>query len=161
MRLLAVLIAALATAAAAPAAVTISASPVSATAAAVTLNGDDQVATFTVTFAISGVTKALGYNATAWAPAPVSALGSLGALRITAAPALTCTQGGCTTGTNSVTYPLTLGTSAPTATKIFNAAANSANKNQQAVVTFAVPVAASTFPGTYTTTLTVNVADGP
>ena len=154
-------LAALALCGAASAAIGISASPTSVTASAVTLNGNDQSSTFSVTFAISGVTQALGYNATAYAPVPTSGGNSLSALRITSAPTMSCTQGSCTTGTNNVTYPLTLGTASGTATKIFNATAASANKNQQAVVTFTIPVTADKYPGTYTTTLTVNVADGP
>lgn len=143
------------------AAIGLTATPTSAVASAVTLNGDDQSSTFTETLAITGVTQSLGYNVTAWAPLPsVSGL-TLGALRA-GAPTLSCTQGGCTTGTNGVTgYPITLGTSSGAAVKIFNATANSANKNQQAVVTFAIPVTADELPGTYTTTLTLTVANGP
>jgi hypothetical protein len=147
--------------AAATGAVGISVSPTSATASAVTLNGDDQDSTFTETIAVSGVTQSLGYNVTAWAPVPTVSGKTLSALEA-GAPALSCTQGSCTTGTNSVTgYPLTLGTTSGAAVKIFNATAGSANKNQQAIVTFTIPVNADELPGIYTTTLTLTVANGP
>jgi hypothetical protein len=143
------------------AAISISATPTTATASAVTLNGDDQSATFTETLAIGGVTQSLGYNVTAWAPVPAVGALTLSALKA-GAPTLSCTQGSCTTGTNSVIgYPLVLGTTSGAAVKIFNATAGSANKNQQAIVTFSIPVTADRLPGTYTTTLTLTVADGP
>jgi hypothetical protein len=138
------------------------ATPASTTLAAVTLNGDDQTVSWNETVAVSGVTQSLGYNVTAWAPVPVSGSNSLAALRVNTAPTLSCTQGSCTTGTNSVTtYPVVLGTSAGAATKIFGATVNTANKNQQAIVTFTIPVAADRYPGTYTTTITLSVANGP
>ena len=156
------LVSALGIAAAADAAIGITASPASVTAPAVTLSGDDQTTTWSVTLTISSVTKALGYNVTAWAPLPASGSSTLGGLTVDSAPTLSCTQGGCTTGTHSVTtYPVALGTTSGTAAKILGATVNTANKNQQAVVAFTVPVTADELPGTYTTTVTLIAADGP
>lgn len=142
--------------------ISITATPAAAVAPAVTLNGDDQTTSWSETIAVSNVTQSLGYNVTAWAALPTSGSNTLGAIRVASAPALSCTQGSCTTGTNSVTtYPVVLGTTSGTAVKIFGATAGSANKNQQAVVAFAIPATAATLPGVYTTTITLTVADGP
>ena len=158
---IAALVLALALPGSAAAAIGITVTPTSATGTPVTLNGDDQSSTFTETIDVSGITQSSGYNVTAWAPVPTVSGKSLAALQADA-PTLSCTQGGCSTGTNAVTgYPLTLGTSAGAAVKIFNATAGTAKKNQQAVVTFTIPVTADELPGTYTTTLTLTVADGP
>jgi hypothetical protein len=141
--------------------IAITAAPATAVASPVTLNGDDQSSTFTETIAVSGVTQSQGYNVTAWAPVPTVSGKTLSPLQA-GAPTLSCTQAACTTGTNSVSgYPLVLGTSAGAAGIIFNATAGSAKKDQQAVVTFTIPVTADKLPGIYTTTLTLTVADGP
>ena len=152
---------ALPSSAATGATIAVSATPASATASAVTLNGDDQSSTFTETITVTTVTQSLGYNVTAWAPAPTVSGRTLSQL-LAGAPALSCTQAACSTGTNSVSgYPLTLGTTSGAAVKIFNATAGSPKKDQQAIVTFTIPVTADKLPGIYTTTLTLTVADGP
>ena len=79
-------------------------------------------------------------------------------------PTRACDSGStCTLATNSVTYPYTLpaGASAPTATKVFNAAANSGEGNQTVTVTWSLAVPATAVPGTYTSTWTISLASGP
>jgi hypothetical protein len=136
------------------------------TSVSVTLNGDDQVATFSVTSTVTATTNA-GWNLTAWAPAPTGTPGALAALTVTAQSTPTCGSGTCTVSVptaaiTGISWPLALGTTAGTATKFWNAALNTGNnKNQFVATVFGVPVRASAFPGTYTTTLTVAVATGP
>ena len=69
----------------------------------------------------------------------------------------------CTLATNAITYPYALpaaGT-APVATKIYNAAANTGMANQTVTPTFHVAIPANTLAATYTSTWTISLVSGP
>jgi hypothetical protein len=86
----------------------------------------------------------------------------LAAITIQSTPSDTCDTT-CTTATNSVGFPYTLpanGT-APTATKLFNAASTTGVGNQTILPTFTVAIPAATFAGTYSSTWTLTLASGP
>jgi hypothetical protein len=74
-----------------------------------------------------------------------------------------CATGTCTNPTNSIAYPLAVpaGASAPTAVKLFNAAANSGMGKFTVTPTVQVAIPANTYAGTYTSTVTVAVVSGP
>ena len=72
----------------------------------------------------------------------------------------------CTLATTNVTFPYTLpaGTTAPTATTLFNATANTGMGNQTVTPTFSVALPANTYApagGSYSSTWTVTYASGP
>ena len=76
----------------------------------------------------------------------------------------TCAGGTtCTNPTNAITYPLAVpaGSSAPTAVKLFNAAANTGMGSFTVTPTVQVAIPANAYAGTYTSTVTVAVVSGP
>src|SRR5439155_5241632 len=86
------------------------------------------------------------------------------ATTVQSAPTVTCDSGyTCTLATNSVTYPYTVpaGATAPTATKLFNAAANTGTGNETLTPTFRVTIPANAYVGTYTSTWTLSLVSGP
>ncbi len=142
--------------AAARAAFSISVLPATVTSSAVTLNGVDQTSTFAATITVSGAVNT-GWNITAWAPLPTSGSNTLGTLVVPSQPTLgACSGGGCSLPTpTGITWPVTVGTTAGGATKIYNADVSTGKGTNTVNVTFNIPVLASALPGTYTTTLTV------
>lgn len=84
---------------------------------------------------------------------------------VAATPAVACVAGTtCTNPTNAVTYPplgVPAGATAPTAVKLFNAAANTGLGSFTVTPTVGVFVPASTFAGSYSSTLTVSIVSGP
>ena len=86
----------------------------------------------------------------------------LTATTVTAAPTDAC-DATCTLATNGVGYPYTVpaATTAPTATKLFNAASASGLGNQTVTPTFKVTVPAKSYAGSYSSTWTLTVASGP
>ncbi len=90
---------------------------------------------------------------------------STSATTVAGAPAVACGTGatGCVTATTTVSYPYSLpaaGT-APTATKLFNASANTGMGNQTVTPTWKLEVPPSTYAGTYTSTWTLSLVSGP
>jgi hypothetical protein len=86
------------------------------------------------------------------------------ATTIADAPTVACDAlSTCTAATNSITYPYTLpaATSAPTATKLFDAAANTGIGNQTVTPTWTLSVPSGTLAGTYTSTWTFSLVSGP
>jgi hypothetical protein len=81
---------------------------------------------------------------------------------VQSAPTDTC-DSSCTLATNSITYPYTLpaGSTAPTPTKLYNAAANTGVGNQTVTPTFSLAIPANAPAGTYTATWTFTLASGP
>ena len=86
-----------------------------------------------------------------------------------AAPAVAC-DGGSTcsvatpsTGGTAVTYPYTLpaGTTAPTATKMFSAAAGTGMGNQTASTAWSLAIPGNAHSGSYTSTWTLSLVSGP
>jgi hypothetical protein len=72
----------------------------------------------------------------------------------------------CTLATTNVSYPYTLpaATTAPTATTLFNATANTGMGNQTVTPTFTIALPANTYApagGSYTSTWTITYASGP
>jgi len=74
-----------------------------------------------------------------------------------------CASGTCTNPTNAVTYPVGVpaGTTPPTAVKFFNAAANTGLGSFTVTPTMGVFVPATSFAGSYSSTLTVSIVSGP
>jgi len=134
---------------------------------AATLSGVDQSVTTTQTFDVHDATgSGAGWNITATSTTFTSGSHTLATTAVTeaVAPADTCDASTtCTLATTTVTYPYTLpaATTAPTATKIFNASANTGLGDQSAVSTMALDVPASTTAGTYTSTWTYSLVSAP
>lgn len=130
--------------------------PASVTSSAVTLNGVDQTSTFTATVTVSGAT-ATGWNLKAWAPLPVSGANTLGALVVGSQPTLgACSGSGCNLPTpTGITWPVTLGTTSGTASKIYNASVSTGIGTNTVTITFTISVLAKAIAGSYTTTLTI------
>jgi hypothetical protein len=84
------------------------------------------------------------------------------ATMVTAATA-TAAAGNCDLPTNAVSYPLTLpaATTAPTAVKVFNAAANTGGGPLTVTLSFRLAFPASVYNGSYTSTWTFTIASGP
>jgi hypothetical protein len=163
-RLLLAWMVALLAAPAALGAIGVTASPTSESLS-VTLDGDDQVVTFTDTLAVSNESTA-SWNLTAWAAPPTGTAGTLSPLTVTALPTASCGPGTCTasvpsSATTSIAWPLVLGTSSGAASKFWVSASGSTNKTQSIATVFGVQVPAKALIGSYSTTLTVAVADGP
>jgi hypothetical protein len=127
----------------------------------VTLNGLDQQAVFDTTLTVTGG-GGTGWKITAWAPKPTSGSNSLSALYVASAPTATCTGNKCVRPTpTGISWPVTLGTTSSGAVKIYNAAAGTGTATDPIDVPFAADVAANTLTGSYTTTITVAISNGP
>jgi len=135
-----------------------------------TLNGTNQTATATQALDVSDATG----SGAGWSLSATSTTFSTGggtpillatnATTIASGPTRACDSGStCTLATNSVSYPYTLpaAASAPTATKMFNAAVNTGEGNETVTVTWSLAIPATTPPGTYTSTWTISLASGP
>jgi hypothetical protein len=135
-----------------------------------TLNGLDQTVSTTQALDVGDATgSGTGWNITTTSTTFSTGGGSphllsTTATSLTGAPTDACDASAtCTLATNSVAYPYVLpaaGT-APTATKLYNAAANTGLGNQTVTPTWRLSVPASTFAGTYTSTWTISLVSGP
>lgn len=132
-----------------------------------TLSGADQTLSATQALDIGDATgSGAGWNITVTSTTFTAGTHTLStsATTLTSAPAMACDTGAsCATATNSVSYPYTLpaGSTAPTATKLFDAAANTGMGNQTVTPTWKLAVPASTFAGTYNSTWTISLVSGP
>ena len=74
-----------------------------------------------------------------------------------------CASGQCTSPSNSVTYPVAVpaGSTAPSAVKFYNAAANTGMGKFTITPTIGVFVPGNSYAGTYTSTLTLSIVSGP
>jgi hypothetical protein len=135
-----------------------------------TLNGVDQTLSSNQALDVGDATgSGTGWNITATSTTFTTGGGtphllSTSATSITSAPSDTCDASAtCTTGTNAITYPYVLPAAsvAPTATKVFNAAANTGMGNQTVTAAWKLAVLASTYAGTYTSTWTISLVSGP
>jgi hypothetical protein len=132
-----------------------------------TLNGANQTVTATQALDVSDATgSGAGWNITATSTTFTTGSVNLAtnSTTIQSAPTTACDGGSsCTLATNSISYPYSLpaGASAPTATKIFNAAATTGQGNQTVTVTWSLAVPATASPGTYTSTWTLSLTSGP
>lgn len=132
----------------------------------VTLNGTNQVPTYTMDIATNDQTgSGSGWNLTITSTRFETAGGKFFANTASQVTGVTsaCAGGTCTDPTNSVTYPLTLpaGATAPTAVKLFNAAADTGLGDFTVTPTVGVSIPANTYAGTYTSTITLAVASAP
>jgi hypothetical protein len=134
---------------------------------ATVLNGTDQVKTAGQAFDISDATGSnAGWNVTATSTTFTSGthLFSNSATTAQTAPTDACDSAStCTLATNSVTYPYSLpaGTTAPAATKLFNAGANTGMGSQTITPTWSLAVPATTFAGVYNSSWTFTLVSGP
>lgn len=139
----------------------------SASVPAVTLDGTDQDATFSIPLSITDARgSGSGWNATitstTFSDGSSHDLGSSASSIDSVSSA--CVSGGtCTAPTNAVSYPLTLpaGSTAPAAVKFFNAAANTGMGRFTVTPTVNIGVPGNAYAGTYSSTVTVAVASGP
>jgi len=132
-----------------------------------TLNGANQTPTVTQALDIGDATG----SGTGWSITATSTTFTTGSITlattstsVTATPTVACDSGiTCVTATNSVSYTYTLpaAATAPTATKLFNAAVNTGMGNQTVTVTWSLALPASTKVGTYTSTWTLSLVSGP
>jgi hypothetical protein len=134
---------------------------------AATLNGKDQAPTSTLALDVGDGTLTAGWNITLTSTTLSTGGGSPHTLSTTAttvqtAPTDTC-DSICTAATNSITYPYTVpaGSTAPAATKLYDAAAATGVGNQTVTPTFTLALPAKTYAGTYASTWTVTLASGP
>jgi hypothetical protein len=135
-----------------------------------TLNGTDQTVTSAQALDVGDATgSGAGWNLTATSTTFTTGGGSphtlsTSATTVGASPTVACDTGvTCVLATNSVSYPYTLpaASTAPVATKLFNAAANTGMGNQTVTPSWKLAVPASTLAGTYTSTWTISLVSGP
>ena len=134
---------------------------------AATLNGLDQTPTDNEAMDVGDATgSGAGWNVTATSTTFTTGTKSLStsATTVTATPTDACNSGAtCTLVTNAITYPYTLpaGSTAPTATKLFDSAVNTGLGNQTVTPTWKLSIPANTFAGTYTSTWTISLVSAP
>jgi hypothetical protein len=136
----------------------------------VTLNGASQTVTAPLAVDIGDATgSGSGWNVTATSTTFTSGANTLPttATTIQSAPTASCDTGatGCTTATTTVSYPYKLpaATVAPTATRLFNAIANTGVGNQTFTPTWTLAIPANAVASTtaYTSTWTFSLVSGP
>jgi hypothetical protein len=142
--------------------------PATVTFPSTALNGVDQTLTTNEGFNIGDATgSGTGWNITTTSTTFINGAEdtlSNSATTVQSAPTVGCDGGSsCATATNSITYPYTLpaGPTAPTATKLLDAAANTGMGDQTVTVTLSLAVPADTYAGTYTSTWTISLVSGP
>jgi hypothetical protein len=140
--------------------------PASVAFPSVTMNGTNQTVTATLALTPSDLTgSGSGWNVTGTSTTFTN--GSSKTLSTTATSvtaAATPTAGGnCVVPTNSIAYPLTLpaGTTAPTAVKLYNAAAGTGKGPANVNLTTQLSVPANAYNGTYSSTWTIAIVSGP
>jgi hypothetical protein len=132
----------------------------------VTESGLDQTATANVALSPSDMSgTAAGWNIQATSTTFTNAAGKTLPTTATAVTAATAAaaSGNCDLPANSVAYPLTLpaGATAPTAAKVYNAAAGTGGGPLTVTLTFRLTVPASAYNGSYSSTWTFSIASGP
>jgi hypothetical protein len=132
-----------------------------------TLNGLDQTITSTEAIDVGDATgSGTGWNVTATSTTFTTGTKTLStaATTVTGAPTDACDATvTCTVATNAIGYPYTLpaASTAPTATKLFNSAANTGMGNQTVTPSWKLAIPANTFAGTYTSTWTISLVSAP
>lgn len=137
--------------------------------AAVTLNGTDQTRTQAQPIDVGDATgSGAGWAISATSTTFTSGANTLpiGATTIQAQPTQACIAGSsCTLATNAITYPYNLpaGATAPTASKLYTAAAGTGMGNQTITPTWTLAVPATTRSSAtpYTATWTYTLVSGP
>jgi hypothetical protein len=143
--------------------------PGAVTFPATTLNGQNKTVTFQQPLDIADATGAgAGWNITATSTTFTSGSHTLstGATTVDTAPAapvcdtgVTCTVGGATTA--SFPYTLPAAATAPTATKLYNAPANTGMGDQTVSPTWTLAIPGNAYAGNYTSTWTLSLVSGP
>ena len=136
---------------------------------AATLNGTDTSLTLTMPITVDDATgSGTGWNVTITSTQFTTGGGTPHTLATTAASvsaiAAACAAGStCTLPTNAITYPLTIpaAATAPTAVKLYNAAANTGMGKVTLTPTIAVSLPANSYAGTYSSTITMAIVSGP
>lgn len=140
---------------------------------AVTLDGTDKTPTYSLSIPVSYTSNASNRNATlGWNITATSTTFKSASLKTLATNASTitaftddagCTLTNCTPPTNTITYPQTVpaAATAPTPLKVYSASAGSGIGGNTLTMQVSVSVPANTFADTYTSTLTLAIAEGP
>ena len=132
-----------------------------------TLDGTDQSVNYTVPLTMNDLRgSGAGWNLTMTSTSFNDGGGHTLATTASsiASAASACTAGGtCTNPTNAITYPLTVpaGATAPTAVKVFNAAANTGMGRFTVTPSINVSIPGNAYAGSYSSTLTVAAVSGP
>jgi hypothetical protein len=134
-----------------------------------TLDGTDQTPSYALPLTVSDNSgSGNGWNVTVTSTTFSTGGGSPKTLSTSASTVTgvvsSCAGGAtCTSPTNSIGYPLGVpaGATAPTAVKLFNAAASTGLGGFTVTPTLQVGIPANTFAGTYTSTVTVAGVSGP
>jgi hypothetical protein len=135
-----------------------------------TLNGTNQTATSPQGIDVSDATgSGAGWNVTATSTTFTSGAHTLGtgATTIASTPSVACDSGAtCALATvlgSKVSYPYTLpaAATAPTATEMFDANANTGMGNQTVTPTWSLAIPANAYAGTYTSTWTLSLVSAP
>lgn len=134
-----------------------------------TLTGANQTVTAPLAFDIGDATgSGAGWNVTATSTTFTSTTHTLPttATTVPVAPTPTCdAAGSCTLATTNVTYPYSLpaAATAPTATKLFNAAANTGMGSQTVTPTWSLAIPSNTIASAtaYTSTWTFSLVSAP
>jgi hypothetical protein len=129
----------------------------------VTLDGTDQVATYTVPTTVTDATGSdSGWNLTVSSTQFTTGSLLLSTTASTVTGVANSCDGGstCTDPTNAITYPLAIPAAAP-AVKYFNAAATTGAGMFTNTPTIAVALPANTRAGVYASTLTLAAVSGP
>jgi hypothetical protein len=140
--------------------------PSTVTFTGVTLTGLDRTTTASAALTPSDMSgNASGWNVQATSTIFTNTAGKTlptTATTVTAASA-TAASGNCDLPTNAVSYPLTLpaAATAPTAVKVYNAAANTGGGPLTLTLSFQLSIPASAYSGSYTSTWTFTIASGP
>jgi hypothetical protein len=131
-----------------------------------TLDGTDQIVNYSLPLTMSDARgTGTGWNLTVTSTTFNTGTHTLttGASSI-ASVASACVGGGtCTNATNAITYPLTIpaGSTAPTAVKLFNAAATTGLGRFTITPSINVSIPGNSFAGSYASTLTIAAVSGP
>jgi hypothetical protein len=146
----------------------INSTPSAVTFPSTTLDGSNRTVSQNQTFDVNDARGAgSGWNVTATSTTFTSGTDTLPttAATIASAPGATCDTGvTCTTASASgLSFPYTLpaGATAPTATKLFNAAAGSGMAAQTITPTWTLAIPAAAKAGVYTSTWTFSLTSGP
>lgn len=136
-----------------------------------TLNGLDQTASSTQALDVGDATgSGTGWNLTGTSTTFATGGGAhtlpTSATSISSTPSASCDASAtCTaaaaTGLVSYPYSLPAGSTAPSATRLFNAAANTGMGDQTVTPTWKLAVPANAFTGSYTSTWTISLVSAP
>ena len=133
-----------------------------------TLNGTNQSVSASQAFDVGDATgSGAGWNITATSTTFTATGGKTlpaTAVTVASAPTVSCDGSNtCSTATNAITYPYVLpaASTAPTATKLWNAAAASGMGNQTVSSTFTLAIPANTYAGSYSSTWTYSLVSAP